>query len=34
MKNILAGYIESALSNVEYNKLVEGTFSGKNPYCR
>ncbi len=31
---ILTGYIENALSQAEYDKLEDGTFSGRIPSCR
>ena len=31
---VLTGYIESALSQAEYDKLEDGTFSGRIPSCR
>ena len=31
---ILTGYLESALSKAEYDKLEDGTFSGRVPYCK
>ena len=31
---VLTGYIESALSQAEYDKLEDGTFSGKIPPCK
>ena len=33
-KLILTGYIESALSQAEYDKLEDGTFSGRIPSCK
>jgi len=32
--NILTGYIENALSQAEYDKLEDGTFSGRIPSCK
>ena len=32
--NILTGYINSALSHAEYDKLEDGTFSGRIPLCK
>ena len=34
IKYILTGYIESALSQAEYNKLEDETFSGRIPPCK
>ena len=34
LKSILTGYIESALSHAEYDKLEDGTFSGRIPLCK
>ncbi|MDD3554500.1 MAG: type II toxin-antitoxin system HicB family antitoxin [Deltaproteobacteria bacterium] len=34
LKSILTGYIESALSYAEYDKLEDGTFSGRIPLCK
>lgn len=34
LKSILTGYIESALSRAEYDKLEDGTFSGWIPGCK
>ena len=31
---ILTGYIENALSQAEYDKLENGTFSGRIPSCK
>ena len=31
---ILTGYLESALSQAEYDKLEDGTFSGRVPSCK
>lgn len=31
---ILTGYIENALSQAEYDKLDDGTFSGRIPSCK
>jgi predicted RNase H-like HicB family nuclease len=31
---ILTGYIEHALSQAEYDKLEDGTFSGRIPSCK
>jgi len=33
-KSILTGYIDSALSYAEYDKLDDGTFSGRIPGCK
>jgi len=33
-KSILTGYIDSALSRAEYDKLEDGTFSGRIPECK
>ncbi|MCU0580726.1 MAG: type II toxin-antitoxin system HicB family antitoxin [Desulfobacterota bacterium] len=33
LKTILTGYIESALAGAVYDKLEDGTFSGKIPSC-
>lgn len=33
-QNVLTGYIESALSLAEYDKLEDGTFSGRIPVCK
>jgi len=33
-ENILTGYITSALAKAEYDKLEDGTFSGKIPLCK
>jgi len=33
-KTILTGYIESALSYAEYDKLEDGSFSGRIPDCK
>ena len=33
LKKILTGYIESALSQAEYDKLEGNTFSGRIPGC-
>lgn len=33
-KMILTGYIKSALSQAEYDKLEDGTFSGRIPSCK
>ena len=33
-KSILTGYIESALSQAEYDKLEDGTFFGRIPSCK
>ena len=32
-KTILTGYIDSALSYAEYDKLEDGSFSGRIPAC-
>ncbi|MBI9039544.1 MAG: hypothetical protein JEY97_15555 [Bacteroidales bacterium] len=34
LKSILTGYIDSALSYAEYDKLEDGTFSGRIPKCK
>jgi predicted RNase H-like HicB family nuclease len=34
LKFILTGYIKNALSQAEYNKLEDGTFSGRIPSCK
>jgi predicted RNase H-like HicB family nuclease len=34
LKSILTGYIDSALSRAEYDKLEDGTFSGRIPGCK
>jgi predicted RNase H-like HicB family nuclease len=34
LRFILTGYIESALSQAEYDKLEDGTFSGRIPSCK
>lgn len=31
---VLTGYIENALSQAEYDKLEDGTFSGRIPTCK
>jgi len=31
---ILTGYVESALSQAEYDKLEDGTYSGRIPPCK
>ena len=31
---ILTGYLENALSKAEYDKLEDGTFSGRVPSCK
>ena len=33
LKTILTGYIESALTEAVYDKLEDGSFSGKIPSC-
>ena len=33
VKTILTGYINSALTNAEYEKLEDGTFCGRIPKC-
>ena len=33
-KSILTGYIDMALSRAEYDKLEDGTFSGRIPGCK
>ena len=34
LKSILTGYIDSALSRAEYDKLEDRTFSGRIPGCK
>ena len=34
LQNILTGYIKSALSNAEYDKLEDGAYSGRIPQCK
>ena len=34
LHNILTGYIQHALSLAEYEKLEDGTFSGRIPSCK
>ena len=34
LRFILTGYIESALSQAEYDKFEDGTFSGRIPSCK
>jgi len=34
LRFILTGYIENALSQAEYDKLEDGTFSGRIPNCK
>jgi len=34
LKTILTGYIENALSQAEYDKLEDDTFSGRIPGCK
>ncbi len=34
LRFILTGYIENALSQAEYDKLEDGTFSGRIPLCK
>ncbi|HOE12067.1 MAG TPA: type II toxin-antitoxin system HicB family antitoxin [bacterium] len=34
LKSILTGYIETVLSLAEYDKLEDGTFSGRIPQCK
>ena len=34
LKSILTGYIDSSLSRAEYDKLEDGTFSGRIPECK
>jgi len=34
LRYILTGYIESALSQAEYDKLEDGTYSGRIPSCK
>lgn len=34
LRSILTGYIETALSQAEYDKLDDGTFSGRIPACK
>lgn len=31
---VLTGYIKNALSQAEYDKLDDGTFSGRIPFCK
>ena len=33
-RSILTGYIDCALSHAEYDKLEDGTFSGRIPGCK
>jgi len=33
LKFILTGYIENSLCQAEYDKLEDGTFSGRIPFC-
>lgn len=33
-KSILTGYIDSSLSHAEYDKLEDGTFTGRIPVCK
>lgn len=33
-KNILTGYVQNALAQAEYDKLEDGTFSGRIPSCK
>jgi len=34
LKSILTGYIDMALARAEYDKLKDGTFSGRIPGCK
>ena len=34
LKTIITGYIEGALSKAEYDKLEDGSFSGRIPACK
>jgi predicted RNase H-like HicB family nuclease len=34
LKTIITGYIEGALSKAEYDKLEDGSFSGRIPTCK
>ena len=34
VESIFMGYIDRALSHAKYNKLEDGTFSGRIPECR
>jgi len=34
LRYVLTGYIESALSQAEYDKLEDGTYSGRVPSCK
>ena len=34
LKSIFTGYIDCALSRAEYDKLEDGTFSGRIPGCK
>ena len=34
LKSILTGYIDMVLSRAEYDKLEDGTFSGRIPDCK
>jgi predicted RNase H-like HicB family nuclease len=34
LRYILTGYVESALSQAEYDKLQDGTYSGRIPSCK
>lgn len=34
LKSILTGYIDIALARAEYDKLEDGTFSGRIPGCK
>jgi len=34
LKSILTGYIDMALTRAEYDKLEDGTFSGRIPGCK
>jgi len=34
LKSILTGYIDMALARAEYDKLEDGTFSGRIPGCK
>jgi len=34
LKYVITGYVENALSKAEYDKLEDGTFSGRIPSCK
>ena len=34
LRFILTGYVENALSQAEYDKLEDGTYSGRIPSCK